>query len=360
VRQPSVFVRSLRPDEVQRLKEVSRRSKDFARRQRASILLASDARMTARQIAEVVRTDENQVRKVIKEFNDEGFASLRPRAGGGRPRRIDGAARERIVAVALSRPRDLGVPLTRWSLRRLRAFLVQRRIVDAISVEHLRRILRAEGITYQRTRTWKTSPDPEYEAKKNRILRLYRAAEKGRLKNAVVVCFDECGPLSLRPWAGSGWAKRGRPARMRATFRRPHGVSYLFGAYDVGADRLAGELRRRKDAGQVLRFFMKIRARYPAEVRIYLVLDNLSTHATDTIRRWATHNRVTLVFTPTYASHLNRIECHFRAYKEFVVNGSDYSSHDELLAATRTYLAYRNHRRLGVPIRKRENRRRVA
>ena len=31
--------------------------------------------------------------------------------------------------------------------------------------------------------------------------------------------------------------------------------------------------------------------------------------------------RVTLVFDPTYASRLNRIECHFRDYKGFVING---------------------------------------
>jgi hypothetical protein len=35
------------------------------------------------------------------------------------------------------------------------------------------------------------------------------------------------------------------------------------------------------------------------------------------------HN-VELVFTPTYASFLNRIECHFWAIGEFVVNNADY------------------------------------
>lgn len=104
-----------------------------------------------------------------------------------------------------------------------------------------------------------------------------------------------------------------RPKRMRATFRRPHGVSYFFGAYDVGADHLFGDVRRRKDAVEVLRFLMKIRARYEPHVRIYLVLDNLSTHTTKAIRTWARKNKVTLVFTPTYASFLNRIEAHFAA-----------------------------------------------
>ena len=178
----------------------------------------------------------------------------------------------------------------------------------------LRRILKSKGITYQRTKTWKSSPDPHYEAKKDRILRLYRKAEKSRLReNEVVVCFDECGPQSLRPHAGSGWFKAKEPKRMRATFRRPHGISYLFGAYDFGVDRLFGDIRRRKDSTEVLRFLIKVRSRYASHIRIHLVLDNLSTHTTKVIRRWARRNNVALVFTPTYASHLNRIEAHFGA-----------------------------------------------
>jgi transposase len=39
-----------------------------------------------------------------------------------------------------------------------------------------------------------------------------------------VISFDQMGPISLRPHAGSGWAKRKRPERQRATFNRRHGT----------------------------------------------------------------------------------------------------------------------------------------
>ena len=69
------------------------------------------------------------------------------------------------------------------------------------------------------------------------MLRLYRAAADGRAARhrVAVVCLDECGPLSLRPWPGSAWGPRRRPVRTRATYHRPHGVRYLLGSYDVGA-----------------------------------------------------------------------------------------------------------------------------
>jgi DNA-directed RNA polymerase specialized sigma24 family protein len=87
MRQPSVFVRELRPQEGAQLKRIARTAKQFARRQRAQILLASATGMSAPQIAQVVGTDENQVRRVIHEFNTLGWESLRPRVGAGGPAR---------------------------------------------------------------------------------------------------------------------------------------------------------------------------------------------------------------------------------------------------------------------------------
>jgi len=53
------------------------------------------------------------------------------------------------------------------------------------------------------------------------------------------------------------------------------------------------------------------------------------------------HN-VELVATPTSASYLNRIECHFQPRREFVLNASDYTSHAEVAKAFRGYLHRRN------------------
>jgi hypothetical protein len=114
------------------------------------------------------------------------------------------------------------------------------------------------------------------------VLRLYRAAEDGRAAahGVVVVCVDECGPLSLRPWPGSAWARCKRPWRTRATYHRTAGVRYLLGCFDVGADRLHGGLIEHKDGPRVLAALKRIRARYPHTVGIFVVLDNLSAHWT--------------------------------------------------------------------------------
>ena len=68
------------------------------------------------------------------ELNVDGMNSLRPPTGGGHPRRIDDDTREAIRAIALARPGDLGEPGTRWSLTRLRRYLIRHRVVKAISM----------------------------------------------------------------------------------------------------------------------------------------------------------------------------------------------------------------------------------
>lgn len=359
-RPASVFVRELSEEEAVKLRRVSRQSKVFALRQRAQIVLASASRSSAPQIAQVLQTDENQVRRVIAVFNADGLESLRPPTGGGRPRRIDDAVRERIRAVALARPGDLGEPGTRWSLTTLRRYLIRSRIVEAISREHLRRVLQSMGITAQRTRTWKWSTDPLFEEKKGWVLAAYQGAEAGTI-DGVVVSFDECGPISLKPHPGQGWFPKKLPARQRATYHRHHGVRKLMGAYDVGADQLWGRLEKRSVTSKVtLEFLQDIRRRYPAETTVYIVMDNLSAHWTAEIRSWAVNNNVGLLPTPTNASHLNRIECHFWAYVEFVINGSDYPDWDTFSKASQAYIRRRNRDRHDPRIIELENRRKVA
>ena len=92
----------------------------------------------------------------------------------------------------------------------------------------------------------------------------------------------------------------------------------------------------------MLAFYRQIRMRYEPELRIYLIADNLSAHKTPDIRQWAAENNIELVFTPTYASFLNRIECHFWAIGEFVVNNADYPDWDTFKKAMADHIHYRN------------------
>lgn len=300
------------------------------------ILLASATLMSPAEIARALQTDESQVRKVIHDFNERSFESLRPRFGGGRPRRISSDDEARIVALAGARPDSLGVPFTRWSLPKLSRYLRGQGI--QVSSAQLGRVLRRADLSCQRTRSWKASPDPDYERKAARILALYRA----KPKDGVVISFDEKGPESLCPKQGRGWARRGRPERLRATYNRRAGIRYLVGALDVHADYLRARLRPTRDGASTLAFMKQIRLAYPRRLRLYWIQDNLSCHWTKDIRDWADANNVEPVPTPTYASFLNRIESHFGPIDEFVCKNADYLDWDSFGLAIANHIRQRN------------------
>ena len=355
MRPPEVFVRSLAPAEARKLKQVATAGKHRSSRIRAMILLASATEMAAPQIASLYLTDATHVRKVIHEFNERGFGSLDPDYRGGRPKKLTPEQRDEVLSVARARPDTQGVALTRWSTGKLARHLAEQQIAQ-LSPTALRVLLVDAGLSFQRTRSWKWSPDPDFKARAERVLALYRT----RPADGPVVCFDEMGPIQLIPHHGAGWAPVGRPERLRATYNRRGGVRYFFGAYDVHADRLFGRLRAHKSARDVLGFLRTIRMRYPARQRIYLVMDNLSTHSTKDIRDWATACNVELVPTPTYASFLNRIESHFWGAGEFVVKNADHPDWDALAKAMADYIGLPNRTRDSGPIAVLEARRRVA
>src|SRR5204862_4261880 len=148
--------------------------------------------MPPRRIAVVVFSDADTVREVIHNFNRDGFDALYPRYRGGRPRTFTLPERQQIKRIALSVPTDLEQPFATWSLAKLADYLVAEGVVTDISHEGLRQLLREEGVRFQAVRTWKRSNDPDFQAKRDRIVELYALAEADE---AVVICRDEFGPL---------------------------------------------------------------------------------------------------------------------------------------------------------------------
>jgi len=212
---------------------------------------------------------------------------------------------------------------------------------------------------FQAVKTWKTSTDPDYEAKKNRVLELYAIAdgkrEPGEGDPSVVICMDEFGPLNLQPHPGRHWAPvaagpgaqaRPRRRRRRATYKRPHGVRHLLAGYDLSTDRLYGHVVARKGRTEFLAFCRYLRSLHPDQVRLAIVLDNFSPHlstpADTRVGDWAEANNVELAYVPFYGSWLNRIEPQFTALRYFALDGTDHPSHREQASMIRRYIIWRN------------------
>jgi hypothetical protein len=85
--------------------------------------------------------------------------------------------RQAVKKIALFRPVDHDLSFSTWSLSKLAEFLVAEGWSTTSAATACGTFSRKEGVRFQVIKTWKTSTDPDYEAKKNRVLELYDIAD---------------------------------------------------------------------------------------------------------------------------------------------------------------------------------------
>ena len=339
----TVVARKLRPWEGKRLHSMKRQLSNAVNSRHARIILLSRGGVRNVEIAQRCDCSPTWVRQIIYRFNDGGIDAIiwyPYYCHRGGPRKFMADVTEQIAEVALSPPTQL-IGMSVWSLPKLREYLVAQKIVPSISVERLRQILHERKIRWRHTKTWKESTDPEFWPKYRRIRRLYsRRPGDGRR-----ICVDEFGPLNLLPRHGRHYAQTGHVDRHRATYTRTGGVRHMYGAYDLERDELVGTFVERKNWTTFLPFLRWLRGRYRTGETLHVVLDNAGFHLKDQVVQYAATHRIKFYFTPTGASWLNRVECHFTALRKFALDNTDYRSHDQMQAAIQSYLAWRNGKR---------------
>lgn len=336
-----IHVRPISNEEGNRLRRIVRHGKDPIELKRAQVILSSAQGFTPPRISDIVLMTPAYVRELINRFNEEGFEMLKPQWKPGGNKRFTPEQKEKLVSLATSKPKNLGLPFRQWSLNSLRNEAIKKGIVDSISLEWLRVILDESEVSFQSVKTWKESEDPEFEEKKRRIERLTRK----KSNPPIVLSADEIGPMSLMPHGGDGWFERTSPARIPANYHKLEGTRYEYICLNVYHQTLSVRQYEHKGGDPWLDFLKGERSRYPLVQRVYLIQDGLSAHWTDQIREWARRSRVTLVPTATNASWMNPVECHTGDIERLALAGTDYRSWDGVDKAFQDAVCYRNSER---------------
>ncbi len=119
------------------------------------------------EVARILGCERLTVYQWVDRFNVRGFSEFEKATNPhGRPAILSSENLRQLVKVALSRPQDLGLPYTTWSVAKLTEYCRAKGLLPDVSNEWVRRLLRREGLSVQRTKTWKESPDPKFEKKK--------------------------------------------------------------------------------------------------------------------------------------------------------------------------------------------------
>jgi transposase len=141
----SLTVRRPTHRELRRLHELLEGELRARQRRRAEAIVLHAAGLEARDIAEALGAHRNTIATDLHAFDAHGLACLDGLRSGGAPCRLTTTARAAIRALAERAPTEVGLPYGRWSLAKLRSYLLAHRVVRAISREHLRRVLEKGG-----------------------------------------------------------------------------------------------------------------------------------------------------------------------------------------------------------------------
>ena len=147
----TLYVRPISEEERAYLDEIIAESEPEIPGAHAHIILLSSQGYSSVEIASLVGRHPATVRKWIHRYNEQG--SLTPLQRGRKSICTEEQTQE-IIEIALTNPRALGQPHSRWSLHRLVHYLIETGVVKTISHDTVWRIIRARGVHFQRGKGW--------------------------------------------------------------------------------------------------------------------------------------------------------------------------------------------------------------
>jgi transposase len=267
---------------------------------RLVMILLSQQRWTATEIAELLGCDPRTVRRWVHRYNHQGAHSLADRRRPGRPRLGSPRLGARIRRL-LAQPRAWTIPLLHRYLGR-----------PAISLHTLHRRVR-EVATWRRPRlVAKGDPD------RDQILAGLRQAIADLPQGAVVLAEDETH-LNLLPWVRATWVARG--SRQQVMTPGTNRRRTIFGAVDLASGRFLYQVCRKAVSASFTAFLEQLLVAYPAAAVLAVICDNVIIHHSKVVQRWlASHPRVQVLHGARYSPHDNPTERIWGALKASLAN----------------------------------------
>lgn len=225
------------------------------------------------------------------------------------------------------------------------------------------RILEDADIRPHKSRYWLNSHDPDFDAKAERICRLYLDSPVLYRQGELVICCDEkTGMQILERKHPTKPAEPGMPRRREHEYIR-HGTRALFASFAVPTGEVAWDLGTTRTTEDFVAHLRHAVDQFPEMNRYHWVVDNLNTHwglpVCELIAEWCdipldrkalrrgaqrraflsdpAHKHV-FHFTPKHGSWLNQVELWFSAFSRRFLAQGDFRSAADFEARFRRFM----------------------
>lgn len=313
------------PEERQELERFAKSRTTQARyAQRAGIILMCLEGIAVKEIAQKFSIRPNTVIERRERFVEERLKAIFDKPRSGKPPqygdRFRDAVLEKIKEPAL---RGYG----RWD-----GTLLAREM--NCSGDAVWRVLRKEGISLVRKRSWCVSTDPQFAAKAADVVGLYLAPPE----NAMVLSIDEKpGIQALERSTGYVKTSQGKIVRAYQSTYKRKGTLNLFAALETATGIIHGKVTKTKKRPDFLSFMDDLLDHLPREDEYHVILDNYCTHKK--CDHWLQeHPNVHFHYTPTSASWLNLVEIWFCIFSRKALDGVSFTDTAELRRAIENYI----------------------
>jgi hypothetical protein len=273
--------------------------------------------------------------------------------------------RHQVVVLATTKPSDVGIPTSRWSLDDLAYHILKDAHYRDMARSTIQRILGEADLKPHRSTYWLRSADPDFEAKALAICRLYLDAPRLYQQGELVLCVDEKTSIqALERARPTTPAVPGRPERRDPEYIR-HGTRCLLASLVVPTGQVLGSVTEQRGTWDFVRHVRDVVVQFPGARRYHWVMDNLNTHYTWELCQYLgklsgvwddrpplrtgaqrrafltnpSHQHV-VHYTPKHGSWLNQVEIWFGVLSRRLLRRGEFRSMQDLAAQILAFIAY--------------------
>jgi transposase len=271
------------------------------------ILLLCAAGRTPTEIAAFLFCSRSSVYRIVKAYRCHSLAFDFNEEGSGLPpirtSLLSPSLKRSLLALLNATPKAFGWCRTIWSCATLAAQLKVNRGIE-VSDDTLRRWLAQLGWVWKRAKLAAKDDDPQRLEKLARIRWLFE-----HLGGKQILLFADELDIHLLPKVGYQWMEKG--TQLEVMTPGSNEKNYLAGALDLLSGQILHSIWFRKTSGLFIDLLKVIEQTYPScdYEQIFVVVDNYSIHKAKVVEGWlAQHQRIELVYLPTYCPRANPIE----------------------------------------------------
>ena len=144
---------NIKKEDTKKLYEILKKEEEYIKKRVNAIILSGIHKYKVSEISKVVHLHPNHLRKWIKRYNKDGIDAILNSPKTGKKKNITKDIKNKIIEISKIPPRKLGLLFSNWTLHKLKRYLEENKIIEKISHETIRKILKETNLPLKEAST---------------------------------------------------------------------------------------------------------------------------------------------------------------------------------------------------------------